>query len=103
MLSASRRLPGSVGQGRDATNLEFHIRLRFVFRKLRLSCGASSRSGKQIFLRIKNAFTLEESYMPILIAEDDAASATFVRKGLEAEHYAVDVSQYGEQTRAHGV
>jgi DNA-binding response OmpR family regulator len=41
--------------------------------------------------------------MPILIAEDDAASATFVRKGLEAEHYAVDVSQYGEQTRGHGV
>jgi hypothetical protein len=51
----------------------------------------------------QNAFTLEESYMRILIAEDDAASATFVRKGLEAEHYAVDVSQYGEQPRGHGV
>jgi DNA-binding response OmpR family regulator len=41
--------------------------------------------------------------MRILIAEDDSALATFVRKGLEAEHYAVDVSQYGEQPRGHGV
>ena len=28
--------------------------------------------------------------MRILVAEDDVASGTFVRKGLEAEHYAVD-------------
>jgi hypothetical protein len=28
----------------------------------------------------------------ILIAEDDGALAGFVRKGLEAEYYAVDVS-----------
>jgi two-component system, OmpR family, copper resistance phosphate regulon response regulator CusR len=38
--------------------------------------------------------------MRILIAEDDAALAGFVRKGLEAEHYAVDVSADGEQARA---
>lgn len=38
--------------------------------------------------------------MRILIAEDDTALAGFVRKGLEAEHYAVDVSADGEQTRA---
>jgi two-component system, OmpR family, copper resistance phosphate regulon response regulator CusR len=38
--------------------------------------------------------------MRILIAEDDAALATFVRKGLESEHYAVDVSGDGEQARA---
>src|ERR1700756_3883208 len=38
--------------------------------------------------------------MRILIAEDDAALAGFVRKGLEAEHYAVDVSNDGEQARA---
>ena len=38
--------------------------------------------------------------MRILIAEDDAALASFVRKGLEAEHHAVDVSADGEQTRA---
>lgn len=31
--------------------------------------------------------------MRILIAEDDTALAEFVRKGLEAEHYAVDVVQ----------
>ena len=40
------------------------------------------------------------SHMRILIAEDDAALASFVRKGLEAEHHAVDVSGDGEQTRA---
>jgi len=38
--------------------------------------------------------------MHILIAEDDTALAGFVRKGLEAEHYAVDVSNDGEQARA---
>lgn len=38
--------------------------------------------------------------MRILIAEDDAALAGFVRKGLEAEHYAVDVSADGEQARS---
>jgi two-component system, OmpR family, copper resistance phosphate regulon response regulator CusR len=40
--------------------------------------------------------------MRILIAEDDTALAGFVRKGLEAEHYAVDVSSDGEQARALG-
>jgi len=38
--------------------------------------------------------------MRILIAEDDAALASFVRKGLEAESYAVDVFADGEQARA---
>jgi DNA-binding response OmpR family regulator len=38
--------------------------------------------------------------MRILIAEDDTALGGFVRKGLEAEHYAVDVSTDGEQARA---
>jgi two-component system copper resistance phosphate regulon response regulator CusR len=38
--------------------------------------------------------------MRILIAEDDAALASFVKKGLEAEHYAVDVSGDGEQARS---
>jgi two-component system copper resistance phosphate regulon response regulator CusR len=38
--------------------------------------------------------------MRILIAEDDVALASFVRQGLEAEHYAVDVSSDGEQARA---
>lgn len=38
--------------------------------------------------------------MRILLAEDDAALAGFVRKGLEAEHYAVDTSADGEQARA---
>ena len=38
--------------------------------------------------------------MRVLIAEDDPALASFVRKGLEAEHYAVDVTTDGEQSRA---
>src|SRR5882724_11661727 len=38
--------------------------------------------------------------MRVLIAEDDSALANFVRKGLEAEHYAVDVTTDGEQARA---
>jgi two-component system copper resistance phosphate regulon response regulator CusR len=38
--------------------------------------------------------------MRILVAEDDTALASFVKKGLEAEHYAVDVSGDGEQVRA---
>lgn len=38
--------------------------------------------------------------MRMLIAEDDPALASFVKKGLEAEHYAVDVSSDGERVRA---
>jgi DNA-binding response OmpR family regulator len=37
--------------------------------------------------------------MRILVAEDDSALASFVKKGLDAEHYAVDVSNDGEQAR----
>ena len=35
--------------------------------------------------------------MRILVVEDDDALAAFVKKGLEAEHHAVDVSRDGEQ------
>jgi DNA-binding response OmpR family regulator len=38
--------------------------------------------------------------MRILIAEDDSSLASFVKKGLDAEHYAVGVSSDGEQARA---
>ena len=38
--------------------------------------------------------------MRILLAEDDPALAGFVKKGLEAEHYATDISGDGEQARA---
>lgn len=37
--------------------------------------------------------------MRILVAEDDAALARFLRNGLEAEHYAVDVAGDGEDAR----
>ena len=37
--------------------------------------------------------------MRILVVEDDAPLGTFVRKGLEAEHYAVDTAADGEQAR----
>ena len=35
--------------------------------------------------------------MRILVIEDDAALASYLRKGLESEHYAVDVALDGEQ------
>jgi heavy metal response regulator len=38
--------------------------------------------------------------MRILIVEDDPALASFIRKGLEAEHYAVDTTTDGHQGRA---
>ncbi len=37
--------------------------------------------------------------MRVLLVEDDKAVASFVRKGLEAEHYAVDVAVEGEEAR----
>ena len=37
--------------------------------------------------------------MRILLVEDDTPLASFVRKGLEAEHYAVDVAADGEMAR----
>jgi len=37
--------------------------------------------------------------MRILVVEDDGPLATFVRKGLEAEHYAVDTADDGELAR----
>jgi two-component system, OmpR family, copper resistance phosphate regulon response regulator CusR len=40
--------------------------------------------------------------MRILIAEDDAALANFVRQGLQGEHYAVDLVEDGEQARVMG-
>jgi len=38
--------------------------------------------------------------MKILIVEDDTALSSFIRKGLEAEHHAVDTADDGEQGRA---
>jgi len=35
--------------------------------------------------------------MRVLVVEDDAPLASFVRKGLEAEHYAVDVASDGQE------
>lgn len=37
--------------------------------------------------------------MRVLIAEDDPAVANFLKRGLAAEHYAVDVSTDGEQAK----
>jgi two-component system copper resistance phosphate regulon response regulator CusR len=38
--------------------------------------------------------------MRILVAEDEAALASLIKKGVESEHYAVDVSSDGAQVRA---
>lgn len=37
--------------------------------------------------------------MRVLVAEDDNALASFVRKGLEAEHYSVDIASDGEEAQ----
>ncbi len=37
--------------------------------------------------------------MRVLVVEDDAPLASFLRKGLEAEHYAVDVAPDGDDAR----
>ncbi len=42
---------------------------------------------------------LEGKCMRVLVAEDDNALASFVRKGLEAEHYAVDIASDGEEAQ----
>jgi DNA-binding response OmpR family regulator len=41
--------------------------------------------------------------MRILIVEDDVALSSFIRKGLEAEHHAVDVAHEGKQGRSMAV
>lgn len=38
--------------------------------------------------------------MRILVVEDDVALSSFLRKGLEAEHHAVDTAQDGDQGRS---
>jgi DNA-binding response OmpR family regulator len=37
--------------------------------------------------------------MRILVAEDDTSLCSFVKKGLEAEHYAVDVAREGDEAQ----
>jgi DNA-binding response OmpR family regulator len=37
--------------------------------------------------------------MRILVAEDDTSLSSFVKKGLEAEHYAVDVAREGDEAQ----
>ena len=37
--------------------------------------------------------------MRILVVDDDQPLASFIRKGLEAEHYAVDTAHDGEQAK----
>ena len=40
--------------------------------------------------------------MRILIVEDDAALAGFIRQGLQGEHYTVDMVEDGETGTRHG-
>lgn len=81
-----------------APGFQFSIRFPFwqslTFSQGQISCSGRARD-QESYYRIRVI-----SHMRILIAEDDAALASFVRKGLEAEHHAVDISSDGEQTRA---
>ena len=56
--------------------------------------GSNSRAAEAVSAGL--AYAMGDA-MRILLAEDEDALASFVRKGLEAEHYAVDVSRDGEQ------
>src|SRR3984957_9035615 len=80
---SGRLLPARRGFGRDPLA---------TARLERPSCLASK-------LRVfKNEASLIDA-MRVLIAQDDPALATFVKKGLEAEHYAVDITHDGEQAK----
>src|SRR5450755_3152062 len=39
------------------------------------------------------------AFMRVLVVEDDAPLASFLRKGLEAEHYTVDIAPDGDEAR----
>ena len=81
--------------------------LRLAFRVHYGLLGHRSPSNGSVVTGKRNSHVLDceriitgRCDMRILIAEDDSALAGFVCKGLEAEHYAVDVSGDGEQARA---
>jgi len=46
-----------------------------------------------------DVISVEKRSMRILIVEDDPSQASLLRKGLEAEHYAVDVASDGDTAR----
>jgi DNA-binding response OmpR family regulator len=47
----------------------------------------------------ESAPPLEGARMRVLVVEDEKGVASFVKKGLESEHYAVDVAAEGEEAR----
>jgi len=86
-LDACQKLSGSRFRSRSF----FGKGLSFCARtSLYLSCTLPNNQKYPVF---------RGRIMRILIAEDDSSLASFVRKGLEAEHYALDVAADGEQAR----
>ena len=71
-----------------------------VTARTRSCCQAGHEGLFTGFWRLRRRPQVVLAGMRILIAEDDEALANYLRKGLEAEHYAVDVSRDGEQARA---
>ena len=57
----------------------------------------SSRMHRHKVILGGQSLSCMEGWMRILVIEDDAALASYIRKGLESEHYAVDVALDGEQ------
>lgn len=49
--------------------------------------------------RVGPAPPLRKTQMRVLVVEDEKGVASFVKKGLESEHYAVDVAAEGEEAR----
>jgi two-component system copper resistance phosphate regulon response regulator CusR len=51
-------------------------------------------------MKVDYIFKIKKKLVRILVVEDDAPLSSFLRKGLEAEHHAVDIAQDGEQGRS---
>lgn len=94
---------GSLLNGSTASITQALLNEFVTSRSLSMVNANSARCAFRALRRQGRAFKNEADLitaMRVLIAEDDPALATFVRKGLEAEHYAVDVTHDGEQAKA---
>lgn len=67
--------------------------------KGRVAKAAVSGRGEMPPVSQVSALPLEGARMRVLVVEDEKGVASFVRKGLESEHYAVDVAAEGEEAR----
>jgi DNA-binding response OmpR family regulator len=70
-----------------------------LFKNSRRSVDFGHVGGEELMVTIDRLPYQGVVGLRVLVVEDDAPLASFVRKGLEAEHYAVDVAPDGERAR----